>query len=354
MSKVLLSLTVSLILTAASAAEPVNQTPLTSSTARMVFDEAKAISDADAGELWGVALYGPIVLVEADSRKAVANQPVLGFGNEDGVFVGVLPEEIGIANTAFDWHGTRWTMLMWPLADDAIMRRRLIAHELWHRVQADIGFPSSGAANLHLGTRDGRVWLRLEWRALAAALAQSGDARTAAVRDALAFREKRLSQFTGARMDERSMLMHEGLAEYTGLVLAIKATEGRFEQAVSDLQNASASSTFVRSFAYATGPAYGLLLDAYKPGWRSVASPEAGIVDLLAESVAFSHSEAKRADGAIARYDGRALMEVEDRLEDQRREKLADMRRRFVTGPTLTLDFAQMNVQFDPGVVEAL
>ena len=38
---------------------------------------------------------------------------------------------------------------------------------------------------------DGRYWLRLEWRALARALRESGEQRDLAVREALAFRQAR-------------------------------------------------------------------------------------------------------------------------------------------------------------------
>ncbi len=49
--------------------------------------------------------------------------------------------------------------------------------------------------NEHLDTVEGRYWLRLEWRALARALRESGDARVLAVREALAFRQARHARF---------------------------------------------------------------------------------------------------------------------------------------------------------------
>src|SRR5438046_7411128 len=95
-----------------------------------------------------------------------------------------------------------------------------MAQELWHRVQNEIGFPSSGAANNHLDSRDGRVWLQLEWRALAAALTSRGKQRRRAITDALLFRAYRRTIFPQAASQEREMEMHEGLAEYTGVTLS--------------------------------------------------------------------------------------------------------------------------------------
>jgi hypothetical protein len=58
---------------------------------------------------------------------------------------------------------------MWPVPADTVLRRTLLIHELWHRVQADIGLPETGPSNAHLDTPDGRLWLQLEWRAPGAA-----------------------------------------------------------------------------------------------------------------------------------------------------------------------------------------
>ena len=51
------------------------------------------------------------------------------------IFRGRLPDEINIANTATDWAGVKWTMMMLPLPEDAGRRAALLAHEMWHRIQ---------------------------------------------------------------------------------------------------------------------------------------------------------------------------------------------------------------------------
>ena len=50
-------------------------------------------------------------------------------------------------------------------------RREFMLHELFHRIQPDLGLITLSGQNAHLDTVEGRVWLRLEWRALARALA---------------------------------------------------------------------------------------------------------------------------------------------------------------------------------------
>ena len=95
-------------------------------------------------------------------------------------------------------------------------------HELFHRIQPELGLITAGgparAGDAHLDTLEGRVWLRLEWRALARALCQSGEDRKRAVSDALAFRLTRRSQFANAAENERVEEIREGLAQYTGTV----------------------------------------------------------------------------------------------------------------------------------------
>jgi len=50
------------------------QTPMDLEAAKRYFDDAKAASDADAGKLWGVRLYGPMMFADPQTRAVVANQ----------------------------------------------------------------------------------------------------------------------------------------------------------------------------------------------------------------------------------------------------------------------------------------
>ena len=330
--------------------------PLTPEAARAVFDEMAALSESDGGTLWGVPLYGPMLLVEPSTRRVLANGPGDGLQLEDGVHTGTLPSSVPVANTAVTWNDRRWTMLMWPVPTDRTELRSLGAHELWHRVQEQLGFPGTSAPTLHLGTRDGRLWLRLEWRALAAALnADQEPARRAALQDALLFRAQRLALFPDAQDEERALLMSEGLAQYTGIRLSGLSTEDQYEYAATALIRAESSATFVRSFAYSSGPAYGLLLDALSPGWRPRAS-ESDLPELVADALNLDllTEPAATAEQAATAYGGHALETEEDALAEAREERLADLRYRFVDGPVLQLDFRQMNVSFDPGSVDAL
>ena len=324
--------------------------------AATALNEAEATCRADAGALWGVSLCGPVLLVDPATRDVYANQPDTEnhLRREGEIFRGKLPNEINIANTAVDWAGVKWTMIMLPLPDEKTRRVALMAHEMWHRIQDELGFPASGAANNHLDTRDGRYWLQLEWRALAAALTARGEERRASIADAALFRARRHQLFAGAAEQEREMELHEGLAEYTGVKLS-GAPDVADYVVNANLQRAPAAKTYVRSFPYATGPAYGVLLDATGE-WRKTLRKGDDLAQLLFTRVRVKLPQqvAAAAEEHASHYGGAELAKAEEIREKNARELIASYRARLVDGPVLTIPLRQMNMQFNPGNLVAL
>ncbi|HWW59872.1 MAG TPA: hypothetical protein VN181_00765, partial [Thermoanaerobaculia bacterium] len=260
--------------------------------AQRALSELDAMCNADRGALWGRSLCGPTVLVEPATRDAVTSI--------DGrIAAAHLPDSIGIANTSVTWNGVEFTMVMWPLPDDPLARRTLLAHESFHRIQKELGFPSTGPSNTHLDSVDGRYWLRLEWRALARAL-ETGDRR--AVSDALAFRAKRRAITKSAAEEERLLEMHEGLAEHTGFALAEPRLGERSKAIAKQLRSMEMRESFVRSFAYGSGPAWGAVIEKRDPHWtrKATASDDLGALARKAWNVA---AQAPR----LALYDAAAV-----------------------------------------------
>ena len=327
--------------------------------ARRCFAEARALSQADNGVLWGKPLYGPMLFVDPASRQVVANQRDGGqtLREQDGVWVGTLPEQLGVANTAFQWDGTRWTMVIWPLPDDRYTRGKLMMHELFHRIQEDLRLPAADADNSHLAGRDGRIWLRLEWRALREALIRDGDQPRQAVTDALVFRAHRRALFPRANDAERRMELHEGLAEYTGFRLSGLPPAVLPDRVAVQLAQQEEQPSFVRSFAYASGPAYAILLDAAGGEWRRGASAESDLGNLLASAlkIALPDDLAREAERRAERYDDGRVIAAEAQRAEARRRLQAAFRARFTDGPVLELPATkEVNYSFDPHAVEVL
>jgi len=326
--------------------------------ARGCFEQARLVSERDGGRLWGRELYGAMLFVDWDTRAVVANRPDReGYLTARGdVYTGVLPENVTIANTATHWAGEHWTMLIWPLPDDDRERARLLAHEMWHRVQDALGLPGSNPGNAHLDGPDGRLWLRLEWRALARALRAAGAERTAAVSDALVFRRYRRSLFDGAASEELALENNEGLAEYTGVVLAGFGEEERAERAAVKLAEAEAADSFVRSFAYKSGPAWGLLLDEADDEWRTNYGADDDLGDRLAAALKLTPPDdlAGAARARMESYGGDEIEKEENRREQRRQQRMSEARARFVDGPTLRIPLREVQIGFDPGNLQPL
>jgi hypothetical protein len=333
--------------------------PIPIAAARERFVEAARACDEDGGRLWGSSLAGPLLLVDPATRFVVASEPDREgrLVEREGAFVGELPPSIGPANTAIDWAGVRWTLVMWPaLGGDETERVRLLVHELFHRAQPGLGIPQASPGNVHLDELEGRLWLRAELRALAAALRAAQDERRAALRDALAFRAARRAVFPAAEREEDALETNEGLAEYTGLALCGRGAVESAPFLADRLAAFERRESFVRSFAYETGPALGFLLDDLAPGWRPKVRAGRTVAALAAEALAAAPAElAAGAEERLERYGGEALFQEEDARAERRASRVAELRARFVDGPLLSLPAVNgLEFTFDPNRVETL
>ena len=340
-------------------APPANQeTPINLAWALEYLAQLATASAADGSRLWGVPLYGPLLLVDRATRFVVANEPDSAgvLQARDGAFVGTWPDEENIANTAVTWGGKRWTMLVWPVPSQRYAGARLGFHELFHRVQPDLGISTRDAANAHLAARDARIWLRLEWRALAEALVRDGPERRAAIGDALAFRARRHALFPDGAADERALELNEGLAEYTGLKLSGLPAGVLADRAAVELENREGQESLSRSFAYASGPALGVLLDESGRSWRPRVTPETDLAALLREAYGLSGSgPVSDLDARARRYGAERVIAQEAALAERIAAVEARYRARLIDGPTLTLPVgARFRYSFDPNAVTPL
>ncbi|MGD0192004.1 MAG: hypothetical protein ABSD74_14785 [Rhizomicrobium sp.] len=344
-----------LLISAPFSAHAQSASPIDLTKAQAAFAEARDISDKEAGRLWGRPLYGAMLLVDPATRAVVANEPDPdGVLHQDGnVYVGTLPASVIVSNAPTVWEAKRWTMLMWPLYGDALTQRVTFAHELFHRIQPALHLDAPDSLNLQLDTREGRIWLQLEWRALAAALMAKGSAQTSAIRDAIAFRDHRHAIFPGSDATERNLEIAEGVPEYTGVVAGTPDTDAARWRTITKLADPDPAMTFVRSFAYTSGPAYGLLLDQRLPGWRTKLSKESDLAELLATTL--RDAAPVSAEQQAAHYGKAAIEIVEiDRAAKADSEK-ARYRALLVDGPTLTLPRSgNLKFSFNPSTLISL
>ena len=295
--------------------------------AQEYFKEAQALCERDGGRLWGVSLCGPMVIADAATGTIATSQPAPA---------GDRPRVIGFVNAPVQWGGTTWSAYIWQMIpkDDQGERGRLFMHELFHCIQPRLGLIAPGAGeNSHLDSLEGRYWMRLEWRALARALGAAGEARTSAIADALAFRAARHQRFADAAAREHPVEINEGIATYTQFVTGSEGPQDAIRNAVVGLAGAETGASFVRTFAYASGAGYGLLLDALSPGWHRKITGASDFGPLL--SAAAGVTAAPDAVAAAARYDGAQVRVAEEQRDREQQAIIAELRRRYVDGPVL-------------------
>jgi hypothetical protein len=296
--------------------------------AEAFFKDADAICQRDGGRLWGVSLCGPMVFADARTRTLVTNQP---RPTEE------QSRSLGFANSPMEWGGTRWTAFMWDFTislPNARTRQMFMLHELFHRIQPELGLVTLSGQNPHLDTVEGRIWLRLEWRALARGLDQSGQDRKRAVSDAAAFRLTRRSQFTNSAENERREEITEGLAQYTGTVAASASHAEAVAGAIEQLAAAEQHETFLQQ-AYTTGVAYGILLDDASADWRRRVRSDSDLAQML--MTALNVTPTANVVEASKHYGGAELRTTEQMRAEQRTARMRDLRKRFVDGPVLVV-----------------
>lgn len=296
--------------------------------AERYFKEATTLCERDAGRLWGVSLCGPMVIVDQPTGTRATSQPEPE---------GPPPRFPGLVDGPVTWGGLRWfsfPLYMLP-EKDADARQQLMLHGLFHRIQPELGFMTEDGFNEHLDTLEGRVWIQLEWRALRRALETSGSDQAEAVADALGFRRERRRRFPGAADNERRDEIREGLASYTGIAAWANSPADAHRAAASALAGGESQPSFVGNFEAASGPAYGVLLDDLLPGWRRQVRGTSDLGDLLASAT--NRPPTKDVAVAAARYDGATLRTAEEARDRAQQVRVAELRRRFVDGPVLTM-----------------
>jgi hypothetical protein len=195
----------------------------------------------------------------------------------------------------------------------------------------------------------------MEWRALEEALVHTDSARRSALDDALRFRAHRWALVPGAEEEERALEHNEGLAEYTGLRASGWPSGVLADRAAVDLASWERRPSFSRSFAYASGPAYGILLDEAGGSWRPEALQGADLGALAAwayglEREATTAAELERRG---ARYDLPRVRREEEARAERAAAVVADLTRRFVDGPVLRiLPDERFNYTVDPTAVQ--
>lgn len=316
------------------------------------FENLKKVSDADNGKLWGKTLYGPTMFVDVETRNLVANQQNRenSFEQKGSLFFGRLPEDIVIANTAINYCGEDWSCVIWDGNRDLQTNTHLLIHENWHRIQDEIGLPACGSFNQHLDEAESELLLKLELSILKTLLQDNFKDLTEGLRDAMTVRKMRQTKFPNG--NENQFECHEGMAEYTAfkiLPLDNDNEEIRKGLAASAIIKGMDNGGFGNSFAYLTGPAYGLLLDEVVPEWRKSVCSGQTIPDVISTVVPIPDTvDSAEIDRISTSYNAADYLSIERiRLEARDKEDAA-LRAVFSESKWLVIPNNNTHFGFDP------
>jgi hypothetical protein len=198
--------------------------------AMSALNELNETLNKENGRLWNHSLKGPLMLVNRETRTIIANESDNSgeLIQRETLFIGKLPENINIANTAFDWNGKRWTMVALPLPGAKEERLNLLIHESFHRIQPALGFDSLRDIQcVHLDSKNGRIYLELELEALKMAL--NSNEPEIHIKNALLFRQYRYQNFPEAKNTEntlfircRPMFVHSAISPFLSMAISCK------------------------------------------------------------------------------------------------------------------------------------
>lgn len=311
------------------------------------------IATSQNRDLWGMDLYASILLVRPDTREMFANYPDSAgvLKKAESIYSGILPDDVNIANTALDWNSRRWSMVILPLPENKKSRINLLAHELFHVAQPQLGFIAYNPANNHLDQKEGRIYLRLELESLKkAVLADSASKAKEHLTNALIFRKYRYSIYPGADSTENLLELNEGICEYTGVILSERTPQEMKIHFVKSIEQFLKRPTFVRSFAYETIPIYGYLLRSTQKDWNQEIDAKTNLTEyfLKAFHIQLPNDLKESATEAAAQYDGQKVFDEEIKRGEKIRQTKIGYHQKFVYQPHLSLPLENMNMSFDP------
>lgn len=257
--------------------------------------------DDDNGEMWGVLLHTPLVIVCTETSTAVANRPDLQgqfiryYVYDTAVYIGSLSTHLPSMERRM-WDGqmgvffplAQMQSLTWFGATGvvSINERNMahIMHYVMHALQPQI-MNVHGVSQMPSG--QGRVYYHLEMSALVYAItADDPNQAIAAIYDALSFRYIRRHTYSTA-VAENQFKITEGTAVYTELRIVF----GRDE--INDIASQWLSSLLLQPddmqvamlYGYYAGALYGILMDDLGINWRPYVGPNTDLGRMLQEAL---------------------------------------------------------------------
>lgn len=258
-------------------------------SASYYFRAYKSACELDDGKLWGINLYINQIVIDKKTRYVVSNfKDTLGILKPyQGLFAGYLPDTINPEQLGF----SVWVH-KWPTSSiNKSYNTSGFIHEAFHYFQAILKIKPEAYNNKHMNETNARIGIKMECYFLMKAVLDSSKAIDF-INEAMKCRLWRQKQYPENIGDEQMFELHEGLAQYTGNYIACKYFNAKISKSAiwdyySIIENpdTSIANSFERSFGYASGQFYAILLDRFYPKWRSNLSGGSDLAVMLKDKL---------------------------------------------------------------------
>lgn len=320
-----------------------------------IFNHIKAVCDKDNGKLWGIHLYAPTLCIDKN-RNVWSNsegpQRQLQVCGE--CFIGKFPVNKNIANSTINAFGQKWVMMALPLPADSLDRTILFCHEMFHYWQDSLGHIPRPYNNIHLDRKDARILLKLEWNAfLSACKTTDPSLRKIAISDALAFRKQRQQKYWKYHSDETAFEVHEGLAQYTGMKLAVSSDSMYLHILDKEIASYMKKDNLVRNFAYLSGAMMGYLLDESTSEWHKQidGNSDLGLVIQKAYRIVTPTDNENHIQQRKAFYDYDHIINFENHRDSIQAIQKKQLTKLFIQDDIKKLPLKNMQISFDPNSI---
>ena len=334
------------------------ETYLTHEKALLYFKKVEDICNLDNGRLWGRNLFGPIMFIDRQSRRIIANSPdeegILKYS--DGIYSGIYPKDMLISNAPQYFGGVLFAIAPLPPEDDEYRIKTIAIHSLFHRFQEMNGLSTSGYNTSNMDEKQARLWMKLEWKALRKAITSEGSDRNLAIRDALIFRGANRELYQNDATDENKFENYEGLSTFTYTLLCNSTREEFRNNLFSNLDRIYAMQSYTRSYGFIHGALYATIL--YEKGFdfTLIKSPDFDLGKAVKELYSIELPEFCRdVAGSIAfNYDISSINEEEDKRLAEIRESLNKQVSLFTEKPVVFFQLESPYFDFEPENVHSL
>lgn len=308
--------------------------------------KAKAILEEDNGKLWGESIWSDDYLViDVDNTVySLSPFPDSKTDNSGIYYLTLPPNTIGFSNSRQLYKGKFYATIT---SNDLFAGPQTFIHELFHVLQHK-NRDLNGEEISYLDNYAAREWLRLEFQALRNCLNsinQNQDLKQTLLflNDAMLYRKLRQTKYKEFLAKDAELETHEGLANYTGFVLApypvYNRYKNKYEVSIGEIEGAENGKTFVRQYAYATGLSYGLIFDYLKIDWKKGVKIVYNFLDIYEKNYLKRRLKIKNKDIATAnlRNNFAGIHQQEFARKEKTEKLLAVLRKEFIENPTLSV-----------------